>query len=189
MRFVFFLRVSTSHTGNTTTARRAAVRGICVSRDHQEQMKGHLKLPEYHSNMLLRGLRVPSIDASLSNIWCKFFRLVSTSQTGNTKTVRRTAVRETCISQHHKGPMEGTLKHLEHHSYILLRVWRGPQLPWVSQTSAVRFSGWFQPARLQTLQRSDAQLSERFASLGIMKTQWRAPWNTSNITVTCYWGA
>ena len=44
------------------------------------------------------------------------------------KVIKRTAVRETCVSRHHGDPIEGLLDPLEYLIIMGSRVWRGPSI-------------------------------------------------------------
>ena len=68
--------------------------------------------------------------ASLSESWCKFAQSGRTIKNADMKAgfrlgkkiaIRCTAVWEAGVSRHHGGTIEGPLKHLVHHSSILLR--------------------------------------------------------------------
>ena len=48
------------------------------------------------------------------------------SKLEKTATIRRSAIRETCVSRHHEGPIKGPLIRLEHQGTLVSRGLRGP---------------------------------------------------------------
>jgi len=60
-------------------------------------------------------------STSLSNKYNAMITIWWQINTGKTTAIWRTAVRETCVSRHHRGTVEGPLKPSVHHSTIVLR--------------------------------------------------------------------
>ena len=116
-------------------------------------------------------------------------------------TIWRIAVRATCVSRHHGGPIEGLPETPRISQYCGIEEFKGgPQFLSPLCREILVPHNFFQsgpmPAcwcfwhgftnRLEFLLRLCVQPTERLACIGIMRTQWRAHWNPLNTTTI--WG-